>query len=90
MNLKKKYSLAGINYLLRNQGNGYAMFDDEDLILDYVTEDYLASEDYLAAFTAGEDGIPSVSSKNSPLASYTGYQLDYEQATGSERIKICQ
>ena len=90
LELEKKYSLAGINYLLRNQGNGYAMFDDEDLILDYVTEDYLASEDYLAAFTAGEDGIPSVSSKNSPLASYTGYQLDYEQATGSERIKICQ
>ena len=86
LDLEKKYSLAGSNYLLRNQGDGYAMFDDEDLILDYVTEDYLASEAYLAAFAAGEDGIPIVSSQNSPLASYTGYQLNYEQADGSERI----
>ena len=89
LNLEKNYSLAGSNYLLRNQGNGYAMFDDEELILDYVTEDYLTSEAYLAAFNVREDGISSVSSQNSPLASYMGYQINYERAKGSERIEIC-
>ena len=35
------YALAGMNYTLRNLGDGFAMFDGAELIKDYVSEDYL-------------------------------------------------
>ena len=37
----KTYALAGMNYTLRNLGDGFAMFDGAELIKDYVSEDYL-------------------------------------------------
>ena len=43
------YALAGMNYTLRNLGDGFAMFDGATLIKDYVSEDYLVMSSYAAA-----------------------------------------
>ena len=46
----KTYALAGMNYTLRNLGDGFAMFDGAELIKDYVSEDYLVMSTYAMTF----------------------------------------
>ena len=83
------YALAGMNYTLRNLGDGFAMFDGAELIKDYVSEDYLVMATYAMTFDgAYAAGLPHLSSANSPLAAYPGYLLDYEQPYGAGRITI--
>lgn len=83
----KKYQLGGINYLLRNGGNGMSMFDDDELSVDYVGQDYVILSEYFKSF-AQDGGMPEISTANSPLSTYEGYLLDYEEAYGSGRIEI--
>ena len=83
------YALAGMNYTLRNLGDGFAMFDGAELIKDYVSEDYLVMATYAMAFDGADAaGLPHLSSANSPLAAYPGYLLNYEQPYGAGRITI--
>lgn len=83
------YALAGMNYTLRNLGDGFAMFDGAELIKDYVSEDYLVMATYAMTFDGTDAaGLPHLSSANSPLAAYPGYLLDYEQPYGAGRITI--
>ena len=83
------YALAGMNYTLRNLGDGFAMFDGAELIKDYVSEDYLVMSTYAMIFDGVDAaGLPHLSSANSPLAAYPGYLLDYEQPYGAGRITI--
>ena len=83
------YALAGMNYALRNLGDGFAMFDGAELIKDYVSEDYLVMSTYAMIFDGADAaGLPHLSSANSPLAAYPGYLLDYEQPYGAGRITI--
>ena len=83
------YALAGMNYTLRNLGDGFAMFDGAELIKDYVSEDYLVMSTYAMIFDGADAaGLPHLSSANSPLASYPGYLLNYEQPYGAGRITI--
>lgn len=83
------YALAGMNYTLRNLGDGFAMFDGAELIKDYVSEDYLVMATYAMAFDGVDAaGLPHLSSANSPLAAYPGYLLNYEQPYGAGRITI--
>ena len=85
----KTYSLAGMNYTLRNLGDGFAMFDGAELIKDYVSEDYLVMSTYAMIFDGADAaGLPHLSSANSPLAAYPGYLLNYEQPYGAGRITI--
>ena len=85
----KTYALAGMNYTLRNLGDGFAMFDGAELIKDYVSEDYLVMSTYAMIFDGADAaGLPHLSSANSPLAAYPGYLLDYEQPYGAGRITI--
>lgn len=88
LDLKKTYSLAGINYTLRNQGDGFNMFIEGQgmkLILDGIAEDYLAFSSYLQAFKDTDgNGYADLASANSPLAAYKGYLLNYESANGGE------
>ena len=85
----KTYALAGMNYTLRNLGDGFAMFDGAELIKDYVSEDYLVMSTYAMIFDGADAaGLPHLSSTNSPLAAYTDYLLDYEQPYGAGRITI--
>ena len=83
------YALAGMNYTLRNLGDGFAMFDGAELIKDYVSEDYLVMATYAMIFDGVDAaGLPHLSSANSPLAAYPGYLLDYENPYGAGRITI--
>ena len=83
------YALAGMNYTLRNLGDGFAMFDGATLIKDYVSEDYLVMSSYAAMFGGVDgNGLPHLTSANSPLADYPGYLLNYEEPYGAGRIQI--
>ena len=84
----QKYRVGGINYSLRNQGDGLSMLNDCICIQDYVLEDYLVFAEYIEAFRAGDTGLPLVSNLNSPLSAYAGYLLDYENPYGSGRIEF--
>ena len=85
----KTYALAGMNYTLRNLGDGFAMFDGAELIKDYVSEDYLVMSTYAMTFGGVDaEGLPHLSSANSVLAEYPGYLLDYENPCGAGRISI--
>ena len=83
------YALAGMNYTLRNLGDGFAMFDGAELIKDYVSEDYLVMSSYAMMFGGTvDDGLSHLTSATSPLADYPGYLLDYENPYGAGRITI--
>ncbi len=89
LNPAATYALAGMNYTLRNLGDGFAMFDGAELIKDYVSEDYLVMATYAMTFDGVDAaGLPHLSSANSPLAAYPGYLLNYEQPYGAGRITI--
>ena len=89
LNPNATYALAGMNYTLRNLGDGFAMFDGATLIKDYVSEDYLVMSSYAAMFGGvDENGLPHLTSANSPLADYPGYLLNYEEPYGAGRIQI--
>ena len=85
----KTYALAGMNHTLRNLGDGFAMFDGAELIKDYVSEDYLVMSTYAMSFGGVDgEGLPHLTTANSPLADYPGYLLDYENPYGAGRISI--
>ena len=89
LDLGATYALAGMNYTLRNLGDGFAMFDGAELIKDYVSEDYLVMSTYAMIFDGADAaGLPHLASANSPLAAYPGYLLNYEQPYGAGRITI--
>ena len=89
LDLNRTYALAGMNYTLRNLGDGFAMFDGAELIKDYVSEDYLVMSTYAMTFGGVDaEGLPHLSSANSVLAEYPGYLLDYENPYGAGRISI--
>lgn len=83
------YAMAGMNYTLRNLGDGFAMFDGATLIKDYVAEDYLVMSMYAMMFGGVDaNGLPHLSSANSPLSQYPGYLLNYENEYGAGRIQL--
>ena len=88
LDLEKQYRLAGANYILKNLGDGMAMFKGIIPILDFVGEDYIILADYFKSFKKGKDKYPHISTENSPLKAYKNYLLDYENPFGSGRIEI--
>lgn len=87
LDLNKEYYVGGINYILRNSGNGLSMFKDSENVVDYVGEDYMILANYMASFKSS-NGDVVVNNLNSPLNKYENYLLDYENPAGSSRIKI--
>ena len=87
LDLNKEYYVGGINYILRNNGNGLSMFKDSENVVDYVGEDYMILANYMASFKSS-NGDVVVNNLNSPLKKYENYLLDYENPAGSSRIKI--
>ena len=79
----KIYSIAGINFILRNDGNGMTMFDGCESVVDYVSQDYVILAEYIKNFTDSK-----VSTANSPLSALNGYLIDYENPYGAGRITI--
>lgn len=89
LDLAKTYKLGGMNYTLRDLGDGFAMFDGAVLVKDYVAQDYLVLSSYAMLFGGVDaEGYSHVATANSPLASYEGYLLDYENPYGAGRIVL--
>lgn len=87
LDMKKTYSLAGINYLLRNSGNGLSMFRNCDAIVDYAGQDYEILAEYCRSFI--KDGTYArIKTEGSRLKEYKGYLIDYENPFGAGRIQI--
>lgn len=84
---EKTYTVGGTNYILRNNGNGLSMFNDDKMIVDFVGQDYSILAMYFEAFEK-EGDYPVVSTNNSPLNKFSGYQIDYEDPYGASRINI--
>jgi len=90
LDVNKKYTLGGINYLLRNSGDGMTMFKDSEMVTDFVGEDYLITAQYARSFKdrGDGDGVPYICVENGDLVSYKGYPIDYKNPYGSGRITI--
>ncbi len=77
LSLSKTYNLAGYNYVLRDLGDGFAMFAGAENIIDYVSQDYMVLADYIKSFPKNETtGLPEITAENSP----------YEDVNGEGRI----
>ncbi len=78
IDLTAKYNLAGYNYTLRNDGDGFAMFKGAENVLDYVAEDYLVLAQYIQSFPVDEStGLPTI-----------GEDSGYADINGQGRITI--
>lgn len=89
LELGRIYKLGGMNYTLRDLGDGFAMFDGATLVKDYVSQDYLVLSSYAMLFGGIDgEGYSHIASANSPLADYAGYLLNYENPYGAGRIVL--
>ena len=60
LELDKHYAVGGINYTLRNLGDGFAMFTGENIV-DGVAVDYMALQEYVQSFPADSaTGLPTL------------------------------
>ncbi len=88
LDVEKTYRVAGSNFTLKNQGDGFTMLNGLT-VKDYIVEDYMALSAYAKAFTdTTEDGYADILSENSPLAKYADFLLCYEQPLGGGRIRF--
>ena len=61
LELDKHYAVGGINYTLRNYGDGFAMFTGENIV-DGVAVDYMALDEYVKSFPVDSaTGLPTLS-----------------------------
>ena len=88
LDLDKKYSVAGVNYILRNLGDGYTMFENAKVIKDFVGEEYMLEAEYIQLFGRDEEGNAVICTKFAPIHQYVNYPVNYENPYGSERINI--
>lgn len=82
---EKFYTIGGINYILRDGGNGLSMFSKCDAVVDFAGQDYVITADYVKAFGEGKAAI---NTSNSPIKKYKDYLIDYENPYGAQRILI--
>lgn len=87
IDLDKEYTVSGTNYILRNNGNGLSMFENCDMVVDYVGQDWEIAVAYIKSF-ALDGEYPRINTKNSPLSAYENYLIDYENPYGAGRIQI--
>ena len=92
LDVNKTYTLGGINYTLRNQGDGFNMFQESagmELVMEGISMEYEAFAAYLKAFKDTDgNGIANITSAASPLASFKNYPINYENAAGSGRTVV--
>lgn len=81
------YVIGGSSYMLKGTNTAENIFMDNQKVLDYIGQDTECIAFYAMSFDKiGE--YPLINSKNSPLAKYKGYMLDYENPYGAGRIKM--
>ena len=88
LDLNREYTVAGNNYMLRNGGDGLAMFKDSEAVEDNMGEDYMIFARYMKDFEKNENGDPELVSAKSPLKDLSGYLMNYETIGGSGRITV--
>ena len=92
LDVNKIYTLGGINYTLRNQGDGFNMFQESagmELVMEGIAMEYEAFAAYLKAFKDTDgNGYANLTSAASPLASFKNYPINYENAAGSGRTVV--
>ena len=92
LDVNKTYTLGGINYTLRNQGDGFNMFQESagmELVMEGIAMEYEAFAAYLKAFKDTDgNGYANLTSAASPLASFKNYPINYENAAGSGRTVV--
>ena len=82
------YRVVGNAFTLVEGGDGFAMFRSAKKIENGLATDYLVLADYAKAFRPGADGMPALTSANSPLAPLAGYPINYERTGGAGRITL--
>jgi len=82
------YRVAGNAFTLVDGGDGFAMFRSTKKIENGLATDYLVLSEYAKAFRRDANGTPTITSANSPFASFANYPLAYENPNGSGRIAI--
>jgi len=82
------YRVVGNAFTLVEGGDGFSMFRSAKKIENGLATDYLVLADYAKAFRPGADGMPALTSANSPLAPLAGYPISYEQTGGAGRITL--
>ena len=88
LNPNAVYRIAGNAFTFVEGGDGFAMFRSAKKIENGLATDYLVLADYAKAFRPGADGMPAITSANSPLASLAGYSINYERTGGAGRITL--
>lgn len=79
----KEYLVSGVNYTLKNGGDGFTMFNGSEGVVDFLAEDYVVLAEYMKAFDNAH-----VNNANCPLKGYQNYLYDYENPYGAGRINI--
>ena len=82
------YRVAGNAFTLVDGGDGFSMFRSAKKVENGLATDYIVLSEYAKAFRPGADGMPVLSSANSPLASLPNYPISYENTQGSGRIVL--
>ena len=82
------YRVVGNAFTIVEGGDGFSMFRSSKKVENGLATDYLVLAEYAKAFKPGADGVPSISSSSSPLASLPNYPLRYENTGGSGRIAL--
>ena len=92
LDVNKTYTLGGINYTLRNQGDGFNMFQESagmELVMEGIAMEYEAFAAYLKAIKDTDgNGYANLTSAASPLAALKNYPINYENAAGSGRTVV--
>ena len=82
------YRVVGHAFTVVEGGDGFAMFRSAKAIENGLATDYLVLADYAKAFKPGADGVPSLGTGASPLASLPSYPINYGSPEGSGRISF--
>ena len=90
LDLERTYRIAGCDYTLRYCGEGFDMLRTCKTAEENLQLDYLVLASYAKAFAPGKDGWPRLKSANSPLASLSGYPINYSSVGGAGRITRIQ
>ncbi len=88
LDLDAKYNLAGYNYTLRDQGDGFYMFDGAVNVLDGVMEDYMVLANYVQSFEGGvvtgyAEPAGRITIVNEPAAQEPGTPVSYTDVTAA-------
>ncbi|MDD6029474.1 MAG: 5'-nucleotidase C-terminal domain-containing protein [Kiritimatiellae bacterium] len=88
LDLNAVYRVVGGAFTLVEGGDGFSMFRSAKRIENSLVQDYVSLAEYAKAFGRNADGVPVLSSDQSPLRGLAGYGISYERPQGAGRIAV--